>query len=209
MKANIDRKYMWRLGLTALAFLGIALWFLYDGAITYPRQRERALMFQELEEEDRLGQWREITSQRRWPPEDPGKPKEEFEIYFQLVIAALAALPGSLYSFLFLRTRGCWIEVNETGLRTSWGPQLEFGQIVAIDKKKWKSKGIARIHYRQDGRRRRLLLDDWKYNAEPTRAILREVESHLDASQIGGGLPEPVPQDQHHDDDAAAGHEPT
>jgi hypothetical protein len=216
VRANIDRRFLWRLGLTASAFLGIALWFLYDGAITYPRQRERALAYQGLKlkyqglkEEDRLSEWQKIARQRGWPTEDPGKPKGVGDIYFQLVIAALVGLPGLLFSFCFIRARGRWIEVNETGLRTSWGRQLEFGQIVSLGKKKWKSKGIARINYRQNGRKQRLLLDDWKYDAEPTRAILREVESRLDVSQIVGGAPEPLPQDEHHEDDPAAGHEAT
>ena len=205
MKANIDRKFLWRSGLTPLPFLGLALWFLYDGVITYPRQRERALTYQELKEEDRIGEWQEIAKQHGWPFEDPGKPKKEFEIYSQLVLAALLGLPGLLCSFSFIRTRGRWIEANETGLRTSWGRELEFGQIVWLSKKKWKSKGIAKITYRQNGRRRRLVLDDWKYDAESTRAILRKIESHLDVSQIVGGAPEPLPQDEHHEDGPPAG----
>ena len=205
MKANIERKFLWWLGLPALLFLGLALWFLYDGVITYPRQRERALRYQELKEEDRTGEWQEIAKEHGWPSEDPGKPKKEYEIYLQLVLAALVALLGLLCSFFFIRARGRWIEANETGLRTSWGRQLEFGQIVLLNKKKWKSKGIAKITYRQNGRRCRLVLDDWKYDAEPTRAILCEVESHLDASQIVGGAPEPLPQDEHHEDGPPAG----
>ena len=209
VKASIDRKYLWRLGLIALALFGMALWFLYDGAITYPRQRERALTYQSLSEEDQLGEWQEIARQRGWPPEEPGKPKDIVDIYVQLVIASLAALLGLLYLFLFIRAAGRWIEVDETGLRTKCGRQLEFGQIVSLDKVKWKSKGIAKIRYRQNGRKRCLLLDDWKYGAEPIRAILREVESRLDASQIVGGAPEPLPQDEYREDDRAAEHKAT
>jgi hypothetical protein len=191
MKANIDRKYLWRLGLIASGVLAMALWFLYDGAITYPRQRERALEYQGLEEEGRLNEWKEIARQRGWPTEAPGKPKEDVDIHIQFVMASLVALPGLLYSFLLLRARGRWIEVDGTELRTSWGQRVEFGQIVTLDKKKWKSKGIAKVHYRRNGRKCRLILDAWKYDAEPARAILREVESGLDANQIVGGVPEP------------------
>jgi len=196
VRASIDPKYLWRLGLAALAFLGTALWFLYDGKVTYPRQRQRALKYLELEEKERLGEWEEIAKQRGWPLEDPGEPKEEVEIQVQLIIAALASVPGLLFAFFFIRTRGRWIEVSESGLCTSWGRQLEFGQIISLDKKKWKSKGIAKISYRQNGRKRRVVLDDWKYHFDPTKAILREVESRLDASQIVGGLPEPPAEDE-------------
>jgi hypothetical protein len=202
MKANIDRKFLWRLGLSASAFLGIALWFLYDGVIAYPRQRERALAYRELKKEDRLDEWQEFASQRGWPTKDPGKPKEEADFYVQRAIAFLAAVPGVLFSLLYIRARGRWIEANETGLRTSWGRQLEFGQIVSLDKKKWKSKGIAKILYRKNRRKRRLFLDDWKYEAEPTQAILREVESRLDVSQIVGGVPEALAEEEPREDEA-------
>ena len=192
-----------------MVFFGIALWFLVDGTITYPRQRERALAYHELKEEDRLGEWEEIAGRRGWPTEDPGEPKEQFEIYVQLVIAALVAVPGLWFALQFLRTRGRWIELHETGLRTSGGRQLEFGQIISLDKKKWKTKGIAKIRYRQNGRKRRLVLDDWIYDAEPTKAILCEVESHLDVDQIVGGAPEPLPLEEDEDEDPAAADEAT
>jgi len=190
VKANIDTKFLSRLGLTALALIGIALWFLYDGAITYPRQRERALVYQDLKEKDQLDKWEEIAEQRGWPTEDPGKPKEKIDFWIQFVIAGLLAVPGLCFLFRYFRARGRWIEADETGLRTSWGQQLEFGQIVSLDKKRWKSKGIARIDYRQNGRKRRLVLDDWKFDADPTKAILLMVESRIDAAQIVGGAPE-------------------
>jgi len=209
VKANIDTKFLSRLGLMALAFIGIALWFLYDGAVTYPRQRERALVYQGLKEEGRLSEWEDIARQHGWSTEDPGKPKDAFDIWVQFVIAGLAGVPGLCFAFRFFRARGRWIEANEAGLRTSWGQELEFGQVVSLDKKRWRSKGIARMNYRQDGRKRRLVLDDWKYDADPTKAILLEVESRIDADQIVGGAPEPLPEDEQGEAGTAAGDEPT
>jgi len=215
VKANIDKKFLLRLGLIALFLLGVSLWFLYDGTVKYPRQRERALEYQrvmekkDLKEEDRLSEWLDVASRHGWPAENPGEPKEEYEIHMQLGIAALAAAPGLLYAFFFLRARGRWIEMNETGLRTSWGRQLEFDQIVSLDKKKWKTKGIAKITYQQNGRRRQLVLDDWKYYADPTKAILCEVESRINADQIVGGDPEPVPSEKHEEVKSTDGDEAT
>ncbi len=209
MKADIDSKFLLRLGLIAFVLLGMALWFLFDGAVTYPRQRERALKYEELEKKDRLSEWPEIAGQRGWSLKDPGEPKSEADFSVQFVMATLAALPGLLYLFFYIRARGRWIEVNETELRTSWGQQLEFSQIVALDKKKWESKGIAKVIYQRNGRKGRLVLDDWKFDTEPTRAILREIEANIDASQIVNGAPEPLPDDEHCEDDVAAEHKAT
>jgi hypothetical protein len=201
VRAKIDRKFLLRLGLTALAFAAFASWFLYDGTITYPRQRERALEYLKLEEEGRLDEWEAIAAERGWPTENPGEPREVAEIYAQLVLASLLALPALLYVFLFLRARGRWIEMDENGLRTSWGRQLEFDDIVLLDKKLWRKKGIAKITYEQNGRKRRLVLDDWKYDAEETKEILCEVESHIEIDQIVGGIPEVFDDDEQYDDE--------
>lgn len=209
LKANISTSYLWRLGLIAMFCIGVSLWFLYDGTITYPRQRERALTYQELGEENQLDQWKKIATDRGWPLEYPGKPKTEVDIHFQLVLAALSAPPGLLCLFFFLRSRGRWIEFSGTGLRTSWRQQLEFSQIATLDKKKWKSKGIVRINYRQNGRKRRLVLDDWKYDTDATKAILLEVEARIDVHQIVGGAPEPRFQEEHEEVDSATDREAT
>lgn len=202
--ANMSSSYLWRIGLIVLFCFGMSLWFLYDGAVKYPAQRERALMYQTLDEQNRLGEWKEITSERGWPLEYPGDPMPPYKITAQFIMAAMAFPPGFLYLIFFLRCRGRWIEASETGLRTSWGQQLEFGDILALDKKKWKAKGIAKLKYQQGNRKRRLVLDDYKYDREPTGAILRQVESHLDDEQIVGGLREPPLEASSQDAEPAA-----
>ncbi|MBN2216803.1 MAG: hypothetical protein JW719_05470 [Pirellulales bacterium] len=198
--AKMSIRFIWRLGLIALICLGGSLYCVYDGAIGYPAQRQRALAFLELKEQgldraDTLARWREITAERGWPSEEPGKPKEEIDFHIQFFMAGCLAVPGLLYLYFFIRSWSRWIEMNDSGLRTSSGRQLAFDQILMLDKKKWKTKGIAKILYEQNGRRRRMVLDDWKYDDMATKTILREVESRIDPGRIVGGLPEP-PEEQ-------------
>jgi len=200
LTAKISKRYLQWLGMVAAFCLAVALWLLFDGAITYPRQRERAHEYERLEKEDQLDQWEKVAAKRGWPSKDPGEPKGSFG---QFVLAALVGPPGLWCLCSLLRFRKRWIELNETGLRTSWGRQLEFGQILTLNKKKWKSKGIAKIRYRRDGRKKRLVLDDWKYDCDETRAILREIEARIDVQQIVGGTPEPSPQEGQQEVDSA------
>ena len=85
------------------------------------------------------------------------------------------------------------IESSDEGLTTSWGQQLKFDQITALDKKLWRNKGIAKIQYTDADRRRRLALDDCKYDRDATEDLLRLVESKLDPDQIVGGAMETSP----------------
>ncbi len=196
VKAKISPGWVWRLGLVALFCFGMAAWFLFDGLVTYPRQRVRALEYQRLDEEGRLDEWEEFAQERGWSTANPGEPKTEAEILTQLILAGTLAPPGLFFLLRFLVARKRWVEADETGLRASWGQQLQYDQILWLNKKKWAKKGIAKIIYDEDGRKRRLVLDDWKYEADPTAEILREVEARIDLEQIVGGLPEPPPEEE-------------
>ncbi len=188
--ARIHASYLGRLKLMALGCIGMALWFAYDGTFTYPRQRERALEYERLKDEARLGEWSEVAAKNDWSDEFPGEPKTEAEIYAQLVLGAVVAVPGLLCIIVLLVVRKRWIEMDENGLRSSWGKQLTFDQITLLNKKQWKKKGIAKVRYEQDGGKRQLVLDDWKYDTEPTVEMVREIESHIELEQIIGGPPE-------------------
>ncbi len=192
IRANISPGFVWRLALVAAFCFGMALWFLFDGLVTYPRQRERALEYQRFEKEKRLDEWEEFAQERGWSTENPGEPKTVADSQEQFVFVGLLIPPGLIFLYRFLRARKRWIEVTETGLVASWGQQVEFDQIVALNKKLWAKKGIAKVIYQVDRRDRRFILDDWKFEADPTEDILRQVEARIDPDQIIGGFPEPL-----------------
>jgi hypothetical protein len=198
IRANSTPRYYGRFAVIALVGIGFALWFLYDGAIAWPRQRERGLAYKELMDneeltgEERTRRWHEITNQKGWPLEYPGEPKTEDEITMQFIMATLSGLVGLWFLSLWLRSRGRWIEATETGITTSRGENVPFSDIEQLNKRKWRNKGIAKATYMQNGRRRTLLIDDFLYERKPTDEILSLVESRIGANKIVGGPPEPV-----------------
>jgi hypothetical protein len=175
--------------------LGFALWSLYDGAIKYPFQRERALALRKLMEEDRVNEWNAYAQERGWPTatEGLGEPKSEGDIMLQYVMAAVAGIIGLWLLWGVWRARGTWIKSTATGITSSWGQSLDFDQVLSIDKRRWRSKGIAKVTYRDNGRKRRFILDDYKFNRQSTGQILRELESQVDPTIITGGPPEALP----------------
>jgi len=193
IRANNDPKYYRRFMLIGFAALGFALWLLYDGAIAYPNQRIRALEYIKLVEEDRRDEWKEIASKNGWPTAKPGEPKEEADSIGQYAMAVPSTLVGLWLLLGVWRSRGRWIEASETGLTSSWGQSFDYTQVVAIEKKKWKDKGIAYIRYQQGNRKKRFVLDDYKFDRQLTDKILFEIEARCGTDKIVGGRPETPP----------------
>jgi len=192
LRAESDPRYYRRFLIMGVAALGFALWSLYDGAIKYPQQRERALALAKLSEEKRLDEWNDLARQRGWPTSTAGlgEPKSEADIIMQYVMAAMAGAVGLGLLIGVWRARGRWIEATDSGILSSWGQSLAFDQVLAIDKRKWRDKGIAKVRYQDGRRRRRFVLDDYKFEREATDQILYHLESNVGHDKIVGGPPE-------------------
>ncbi len=116
VRTNTNQRYYFRFLLIGLAVIGFGLWSLYDGAIAYPQQRERALAYQKLKEEDRGGTWHDEAQRRGWPTELPGQPKTKVDFIQQYIMAGVASTAGLLLLWVVYRARGRWIEATDVGL---------------------------------------------------------------------------------------------
>jgi len=198
IRAESDPRYSRRFLLMGLAAIAFALWFLYDGAITYPNQRERALAYHELESDSQgedpivfRDKWHEMANTNGWPTAYPGEPKTEGEITMQFVMAGIVSVVALGLLSIPLRARGRWLEASEKGITSSWGQSFDFDQVLELNKRQWRSKGIAKVTYHDGRRKRRFVIDDYKFDRYSTDAILYELEQHIDPAIITGGPPEP------------------
>jgi hypothetical protein len=192
IRAERDPRFYLRFVIIGWVAIGFALWSLYDGAVKYPQQRERGLLFEKLMEEGRDNEWDKEAAKRGWPTEYPGEPKSEADIQMQYVMVAVAGLIGALVLANVWLSRGRWIEADEEGISSSWGERVPYSSIVSLDKKIWRSKGIARVKYNDGARVRRFVIDDYKFLREPTDNILYELEERIEPDKIVGGPPEPL-----------------
>jgi hypothetical protein len=193
-RANFNNSYLLRYILIAVGSLAWAGWCAYDGFVKAPQQLEYAREFEKLKDLDetaRSKKWKEITEEKGWPFKRPKKPeKVEHFIQWQYFMGSIALLIGLPMLFLFLVSRGSWIEMTDGGLTTSWKQNLQYDDILTIDKTKWEKKGIAKIFYEENGRRKIFVLDDFKYERKTVGEMLRQAEAGLDNEQIIGGKPE-------------------
>jgi hypothetical protein len=180
--------------------LGFALWSLYDGAIKYPHAQERALAFEQLYDENRADDWAVYASERGWSAAIPEQSKTEdaykASIFMQYAQFVVAGLVGIWLISLPIRARGRWIEANDTGITSSWGQSLKFEDVTNLEKRQWRGKGIAKVAYMENGRKRRFVIDDYKFDRHNTDAILYELEQRIDPELITGGPPDPPPGEE-------------
>lgn len=197
LRANFQKSYLWRYLAMAGIGLFMAAWFAFDGLIGYPREQQRSSAYEALVEEvpdasERLTRWRELAKSKGWSVDTPKEKAAEYgnKITGQYVFGGLClvlAIPALLNYF---RSRGRWVESHDGGLQTSWGQSMRYADVVLLNKKRWANKGIAKAHYKQDGRDQVFVFDDFKYDREPLDAMLKDLEQVLKPEQIVGGPPE-------------------
>ena len=142
-------------------------------------------------------EWEAFATERGWSTSIPeeSKTEEDFKtsIVMQYSMFIVAGLIGMWLISIPLRARGRWIESTDGGITSSWGQSFNFDQVENVEKRQWRSKGIARVTYADSGRRRRFVIDDYKFDRHKTDAILYELEQHIDPELITGGPPDPPP----------------
>lgn len=185
-KAMISPGYRWRLVLVAVLGFGFAGWFLKDGFLDYPRQRQIFQEYEQFVNEDRQAEWPAYAQERGWPDGimgPPGKNYSDKDILLQKVLGFILLPIGLIFLAGAARTVGRWIGLDDDGVITSWGQKVPFPAITHINKERWDSKGIAVLFYEVGGVEKRLVLDDWKYDQKATEAILAAVERNAGSSE--------------------------
>ena len=194
--ARISKEWRRRMLFMFFMIFGIAAWFLYDGYILWPDEAQRHVEYHEIkdtlieagdavDEEStsvRLA-WerhaREMDYRRNIPKERMDDDiREQREIGWVMIIGAL------LY--------GVWIAWNHTRQVSAEGDivigasgeRVDINSITAIDRKKWKDKGIAYGIYEEGGKQRRLCLDEHKFRG--CEAIIIEADQRIKARGVKG-----------------------
>lgn len=197
--ARISKEWRRRMLFMFFMIAGMAGWFLYDGHILWPDEGKRYTEYAEIrdaliesgeakDEESsfvRLA-WERHAKEAGYRRNIP-KERTDAAIREQLVIG-WTMMSGAL---IF----GLWIAWNhrrevraegETVIGAS-GERVDLDSITAIDRKKWKTKGIAYALYMDGDKQRRLTLDDHKFAG--CEAIILEAEKRIRA-RAGESEPE-------------------
>jgi hypothetical protein len=165
----------------ALFLIAIGLWFFVDGKWTWPRSNARWKEHHQLEKENRLAEWPAVAQKHGWKTEPPHKYYEQDEILLQFVLGTLAAGAGAITIAYWLTQKNGIVKTEEEALVLPNGRRVPFTAITGLGLKKWESKGLARVRFELAGKGGEFVLDDYKYDRDPTHEILSEIETHLRA----------------------------
>lgn len=170
---------------------GVSIWFLTDGYIIWPKEGERYEAYSQIRDEmiesgkaengespELRAAWkryaREAEVSEKVPKERTAKGIQE-----QVVIGwSLMAISLAFGGWIAWNHRRSLRAEGEIIIGVS-GERVELNSIIATDRKKWKSKGIAYAIYEVDGKQKRLCLDDHKFAG--AEVILLEAERRIEA----------------------------
>jgi hypothetical protein len=163
----------------ALFLIGIGLWFFIDGKWTWPRSNVRWKAHDQFLKEKRLAEWPPYAQSHGWKLDPPHKYYEQDDILAQFLFGSAAAAAGAITVVYWLRQKRRVVKTDDEAVYAPDGTRVPFSAITGLGLKKWESKGLARVRYELDGKRGEFVLDDYKFDRDPTHEILKEIEERL------------------------------
>jgi hypothetical protein len=163
----------------AIFLLAIAGWFAWDGKVGYPRSNERWQAHDELVKSGKDTEWLALAASRGWSKEPPHKLFKSEDIAMQLILSGLLFVGGVIALAYWLMQKGRVLRSDAEAVYSPAGTRVPFGAITGLGKKKWEAKGLATVRYEIGGRKGEFVLDDYKFDRDPTHQILAEIEERL------------------------------
>ena len=129
--------------------------------------------------------WKEFTSQMKWSEKAPDsmKTKENIneQLYFGIGVATLSLLTA-LFAF---RMKNRFIAVDDDAFYAPGKKRIPFTSITKIDKRKWETKGLATVYYKDGEQTKKTRVDGMVYGqfnkdeGEPAERLFQELLSNF------------------------------
>lgn len=196
--ARISKEWRRRMLFMFAMLFGVSLWFLTDGYIIWPKEGERYEAYAEIrdemlesgkaeneESEELRIAWKRYAREADVSEKIP-KERTAEAIQEQLVIGWFLVVVSLGFGGWVAWNHRLSIRADGETITGASGQRVELDSIIATDRKKWKNKGIAYAIYQEDGKEKRLCLDDHKFAG--AEEILLEAERRI---KVRAGESEP------------------
>jgi hypothetical protein len=200
MPAEARISSIWKKQKLFLAVLLIAFggWFFFDGVIGYPRANERYKEWKRFHDAKQENEWSAHAKEKGWKPNEwpeflashnltANPPEVAYgpdKIAGQYGFGSATMVAGIIVLAYWLTQVRRVLRSDDAAVHTPAGTRVPFDAITGVGKKKWDSKGIATVRYEIEGRKGEFIVDDYKFEAKPTRQILAEIEEKLLARTV-------------------------
>ena len=185
-EAHISTTWKRQKLLVGLFVIAFGCYFFFDGFVTWPKSNVRWLKHKEFEDAQNEMGWETYAAGQGWTSEVPHKFYEHKDIIGQYVCGSVLVTLGGIVLLYWATQIKRTVRSDEEAVYTAAGTRVPFSAITGVGKKQWESKGIARIRYELDGRRGEFVVDDYKFDTDPSRTILKEIEEKVVAKSGAG-----------------------
>lgn len=141
--------------------------------------------------------WREFTAEKKWGDNRPDHLYERGQINEQLGWAIGASLIGLGVIGYCIRMRGRKFVAEENEFITPAGKKIAYQDIYKIDKRKWETKGLATVYYKEGAVDKSVKIDGMVYgqfkdeDGQPAEKLFQRV-----LANFKGELIELIEQDE-------------
>lgn len=199
IKAKIDKEafgYRNRLLLIALGALFYAALCVYDAKVKYPDQIKANQSIEQLKKDypDWKDRWPAVAEANGWDPTKEPKERTEGDITTQWWQFAIVFPIGTFCLVTVLIWSRRSIGIDDSTFYGYGGVEIPFDQITRIDASRWDRKGIARVYYNVDDAEKSILIDDFKFERQPTNEIFSRLKEAVGEDKVEG-LADPDEED--------------
>jgi len=204
IKSNARKGYITKFLLIGLVGLAIGGWHLTDAITKAPKLRKHADAYLEMRgpqnengdymisDGDLQEAWKAYAEPLGLPIDKPKLHDDiKFFVTYNYFVGAIFTLLGLWCLAVCLPAIGKWIQLRDGKLSTKGGKEIALEDITAIDKTRWEKKGIAKVSATDaNGKVQTVIIDDLKFEREPTDQIMAEIERVAGEDKITAGKPE-------------------
>ncbi len=165
--------YLWqRVVPFSLIPLLMGAWFYYDYKVGYPEKLDKYQQFVNYKKEGKTEEWVKYSAERGWDkePEEMDERKVNEQLYWALGVGLLGVF-SSVYHLLSYPRK---LRSDAKSFTPPWGPEIPFSDVVKIDRRPWKLKGLAKVYYQKNGATKKASIDDLRFKGAD--AILERLQ---------------------------------
>ncbi len=136
--------------------------------------------------------WTEYSGEKGWPQKiDPIEDvKTSKQIGEQLIAAIVCFALAAIVLFFLVRTKSRTMKVDEQGYYPPGGDLIPFGSMLTLDKRRWETKGLATLTYKNGEGEKKAKIDGMVYgnfkeeDGAPAEALFQRVLSNFEGELI-------------------------